>query len=81
MLLSIAGMLFYLFIPPYLDVQNFFFYFLFQVICRCVEDVQSWLWRARESALCAVHVLSLRLDCFAFLRRRTSGLVFIIYKD
>ena len=52
----------------------FFFTHIFQkVIWRCVEDAPNWLWRARKSVLCVVHVLSLRLDCFAFLGHRTCG--------
>jgi hypothetical protein len=47
----------YSFIRPHLDVLFFSFFFLIsKVIWRCVEDVLIWLWRARKSALCVVHV-------------------------
>ena len=62
-----------------------FFLISKKVIWRCVEDVLIWLWRVRKSAHCVVHVLSPRLDCFAFLGHRLfffwrRGLVIIIVK-
>jgi len=51
------------------------------VIWRCVEHVQSWSWRARKSVLYVAHVLSLRLDYFGFLGRRSMRGVGIIYNN
>jgi hypothetical protein len=57
----------------HLDVQSFLS--IVKVIWRCVEDVLIWLWRVRKSARCVVHVLSPRLDYFAFLGHRIWGSV------
>ena len=57
----------YVFFFAVCPVEVSYFISIYKDIWRCVGDAQNWSWRARKSARYVVHVLSLRLDYFAFL--------------